>query len=150
MKKCIIILIALLWVLSAQAQFSDDIQIVASGAAHKDSLLVDSLSQVYRLKKAWDNLTIYYAFIDTTSGYGESTSGSTMYFEAILKGKLKNNQYIMIDSTVVDSATVVTENGMTWTAWSISDSTNWAFERFRLRKSTAVDSLIAILKGTDE
>lgn len=108
--------------------------------ATEDTVLVDSLS---RAVPAYAVQSVHYRFTDTV------LAGTTLYWEVLVEpARGVVSGYSIVDSLVVSSFSP--PSGSTYLTWNITDQAIGVGRRFRLRKSTTADSLVAIYNGYSE
>jgi len=134
-------LLVLLLTTIGQAQdrgvFSEEIHIRAdTSTSRADTTMIGTTSRDYTA--GMPTMTIFYKFLDT------GTVGTTLYFQARVQGMLTVHEYVTVDSLVV--STTDTD----FRVWNITDGAVGITDRFRLTKSVATDTLVAIYRGFAE
>jgi len=122
----------------SQGSFSDPTYIRES--ADGDTVMVDSTSAIIN---GFSVQTIYYRFTDTV------VAGTTLYWEAAVE-PLRDSivGYAIVDSLAITSFSA--PSGSTFLVWNLTDGAIGVAQRYRLRKSTTSDSLVAVYKGFSE
>lgn len=117
-----------------EGTFSGDIQIRSTtSTATTDTTMIDSVSFGYAM---WPVMTLYYRFLDGGS------VGTTMYFETRVQGGLNAAEFAIVDSLVISSV-----DQTNWGIWNVTDGPIGFAKRFRIRKSTAADTVELIFNG---